>query len=80
MTEAEKQARAAAKTQRRDAKEAKTRAALTALFFMALPWLVGVAVFAATWRFVIQPVIHYHSLSVACGARDMNACSLLKQY
>ena len=32
------------------------------------------------WYFGVEPLIHYHSLWVACGTHDMNACYYLKKY
>jgi hypothetical protein len=32
------------------------------------------------WVFVAEPMIHYHSLSFACGARQYSACQQLQLY
>jgi hypothetical protein len=47
---------------------------------MAIAILVPCAIVYGVWTFAVEPVIHYHSLSVACGAHQYNACQQLTAY
>jgi hypothetical protein len=38
------------------------------------------AILYGVWYFAIEPLVHYHSLSVACSADVISACNALTQY
>jgi hypothetical protein len=64
---------------RASAREARNTQRLH-LFRAILPFVVTAAVLYGLWVFVAEPMIHYHSLSVACGAHQYNACQQLQLY
>ena len=47
---------------------------------IAIALLVPCAILYGLWYFAIEPIIHYHSLSVACSTHVISACSALTQY
>jgi hypothetical protein len=52
--------------------------------YLAMSLLVPLIILYGIWYFVIEPVIHYHSLSVACASHNITtahyACAQLLGY
>ena len=61
-------------------KRVKRKAARANLFWMALPFVIVAGVCYGVWTYAIEPMVHYHSVSVACAAGVRNACSELTRY
>jgi hypothetical protein len=47
---------------------------------IALAILLPCAIVYGIWYFAVEPMVHYHSLSVACAAHTAYACSQLMGY
>jgi hypothetical protein len=59
-----------------EAKRAMRYRRLTIMVLIAAPCAIGYGM----WAFVVEPMVHYHSLSVACSANVRAACNALTNY
>jgi hypothetical protein len=64
----------------RDAARLQSKRNISIAAWLITPWVILVGVIALAWFWLIEPAIHYHSLSIACSAHQYAACNELRQY